>query len=104
MMIALHVIHWLAAIVVLAEALNKVERTAPFAPGLTWHARFTDGLKALAWVLLALGAAGELAAPLLASLGVPDSIFLIAPEPTLTQTAVLAGFAVLIVRTRVKEG
>ena len=52
------VIHWLAGVIVLAEALNKLERTAPFAKGLTPHQRLVAGLKALAWALLALGGAG----------------------------------------------
>ena len=47
-MTALQIVHWLAALIVLAEALNKLERTAPCAPGLTPHQRLVDGLKALA--------------------------------------------------------
>lgn len=94
----LHVVHWLAGFVVLAEALNKLERTAPCARGLTPHQRLVDGLKALAWALLAAGAAGAVVAPLLWALGV------VAPPSGLTDTVVLTGFAVLVIRTRVKEG
>ena len=102
----LQVIHWVAAFVVLAEALNKLERTAPCAPGLNAHHRLVDGLKALAWLLLALGAAGALVAPALQPLGVRSaSSQLIAHyEPSLTEVCILVGFAVLIVRTRIKEG
>ena len=46
------------ACIVLAEALNKLERTSPFASGLTAHDRVVDGLKAIAWASLALGAGG----------------------------------------------
>lgn len=100
-------VHVLAGFVVLAEALNKLERTAPLARGLTPHQRVVDGLKALAWLLLAVGAAGALAAPALRWLGaqhVPMVELLRLERPTLAETAVLLGFAVLIVRTRVKEG
>lgn len=103
---ALQWFHFMAGIVVLAEALNKLERTAPFAPGLTWHTRLVDGLKAIAWALLALGAGGAVATPLLIALGVPVNPW----EPishtraSLAETAALLGFAILIVRTRVKEG
>lgn len=90
---ALYLIHWLAGLVVLAEALNKLERVDPLAAGLTRHARVVDGLKALAWLLLAVGAGGALITPLLAL-----------EPPTLQDVAVLTGFAVLIVRTRIKEG
>lgn len=102
----LELLHMLAGLVVLAEALNKLERTSPCAPGLTPHQRLVDGLKALAWALLALGAGGAMAAPVLLSLGVHSgSMPLMRLEhPTVAETSVLLGFAVLIVRTRIKEG
>ncbi|MFG6413790.1 hypothetical protein ACG02S_07740 [Roseateles sp. DC23W] len=89
----LGVLHWLAALVILAEALNKAERTDPVRAGLKPRERATEWLKAAAWLLLALGAGGGLARPLLAL-----------PAPTLPEVCIAAGFAVLIVRTRVKEG
>lgn len=102
----LQIIHWLAGLVVLAEALNKMERTAPCARGLTPHQRLVDGLKALAWLLLAIGAGGAVAAPVLLSMGVQSHQMPLMrlEHPTLGETAVLLGFAVLIVRTRIKEG
>lgn len=103
---ALQIIHWLAGFVVLAEALNKLERTCPRARGLTAHDRLLSWLKAAAWFFLALGAAGAVAAPLLLALGVPSGAthLLRLERPTPAETAVLLGFAVLIVRTRMKEG
>ena len=101
------VVNTLAAVVVLAEAMNKLERCNPLARGIDAHARLVDSLKAVAWLLLALGAAGELAAPILVVAEIPPGLaaaFLGAPRPSLGTTATLAGFAVLIVRTRVKEG
>lgn len=106
-------LHWLAGLVVLAEAANKVERTCPLAPGLDAHARLVEALKGIAWALLALGSAGAVATPALLALGFQPSqvvYFGLVAEllrlerPTLAETAVLLGFAVLIVRTRVKEG
>lgn len=87
------VIHWLAGVIVLAEALNKLERTAPCARGLTPRQRLMDGLKALAWALLALGGAGAVITPMLHL-----------EAPTLQDCCVMLGFATLIIRTRVKEG
>ena len=106
MQTTLQILHALAGLIVLAEALNKLERTAPFAPGLRTHQRLVDGLKALAWSLLALGAGGAIATPVLWSMGIPASPWdhIANTVPTLAETAVLAGFAVLIIRTRVKEG
>lgn len=86
-------VHWISGVIVLAEALNKLERTAPFRPGLTPRERLTDALKALAWALLAIGGAGACITPLLHL-----------EVPTLQDVCILLGFAVLIVRTRVKEG
>lgn len=94
MITTLLVLHWLSGFVVLAEALNKLERTAPCRPGvLGWRKRTTEWLKAVAWALLAVGGAGALITPLLPL-----------ERPTLQDACVLLGFAVLIVRTRVKEG
>lgn len=91
---ALLVIHWVAGFIVLAEALNKLERTAPCRPGvLGLRQRVTEWLKAIAWMLLAVGGAGALITPLLPM-----------ERPTLQDICVMLGFAVLIVRTRVKEG
>lgn len=105
---AIAYLHWFAGLVVLAEALNKLERTNPLAPGMSMHERLVDGLKALAWLLLALGAAGALVAPVFLTMGYPETGFysplLRVDRPNLGETCVLVGFAVLIVRTRVKEG
>lgn len=106
-MSALHLVNWVAALIVLAEAMNKLERSAPLRAGLCPHTRLVEALKALAWLLLALGSAGELAAPIMAVCDIEPGvavIFLGDPNPSLTGTSVLLGFAVLIIRTRVKEG
>jgi hypothetical protein len=102
----LEVIYWIAGFIVLAEALNKLERTSPCARGLTPHQRVVDGLKALAWTLLAIGAGGAVATPLLALMGINNlNLPLMRPgPPTFESTAILLGSAVLIIRTRVKEG
>lgn len=105
----LQVLHLIAGLVVLMEALNKLERVALFATGLTSRQRWADGLKALAWGLLALGAAGALAGPWLQPMGEylgATRIFahITQPAPSLADVCALGGFAVLIVRTRIKEG
>lgn len=86
-------IHWIAGVVILAEALNKLERCNPLAPGLTCKARVVDALKALAWALLALAGGGAIVTPMLPL-----------EAPTLQDAALAAGFATLIIRTRLKEG
>ena len=105
----LQLIHFTAGLLVLAEALNKLERTAPLRPGLKPRERATEWLKAVAWSLLALGGAGADIAPALPFLSVQEPsawlpYLLPAQTPTLPDVCVIVGFAVLIVRTRVKEG
>lgn len=80
-------------IVVLAEALNKLERTCPCARGITPHQRLLAWLKAIAWLLLAWAGAGALVGP-----------FFGQAPPTLRELAMFGGFTTLIVRTRFKEG
>ena len=89
----LSVLHWLCGLVVVAEALNKLERTCPCAHGITPRQRLLALLKAIAWSLLALAGAGALVGPFF------DQV-----PPTLRELSMFAGFAVLIVRTRFKEG
>lgn len=84
---------FLLGLVVGAEALNKLERTRPCAPGLSARARQLQWLKAIAWVLLAIGGAGAMAGP-----------FFNHPPPTVREACMFAGFVVLIIRTRFKEG
>jgi hypothetical protein len=105
----LQTLHMVAAVVVLAEGLNKLERADLFDGRTGWQkaramgwlllpwrwrrARVVLVLKALGWAGICVGAAGALAAPLLAL-----------QAPTLQDVAVLGGFALLIVRSRIKEG
>ena len=109
-MTTLQILHFAAGFVVLAEALNKLERTAPCRPGLAPRERATQWLKALAWSLLALGGGGAFIAPLLPFLPMQQpagpllALLLPTQTPTLHDVCVIVGFAVLIVRTRVKEG
>jgi hypothetical protein len=99
-------LHWISGLIVLAEALNKLERTGPLAAGLTACERLVQSVKALGWALLALGGGGAVATPVLLALGVHSvpTMLLRLERPTLAEIAVLAGFAVLIIRTRLKEG
>lgn len=89
----MNVLLFLLGLVVGAEALNKLERTRPCARGLTFNVRLLQWLKAIAWVLLAIAGGGAMAGP-----------FLGHPPPTFREACMFAGFVVLIIRTRFKEG
>lgn len=103
-MSAAAVVHLVAALVVLAEALNKLERADLWAgrrgirsrarcavfllmPWAWQRAHVVTALKVAGWACLAVGAAYSL---------------LIPPAPP--HLAVIGGFALLIVRSRLKEG
>lgn len=133
---SLSLLYWLAGLVVMSEALNKIERTELFSvdPVLrqrldalrggrgptefvlnrfrclgwrlvslrdracavlqsgTWRSRVVDLLKLLGWVLLSAGAGGALINPLL-------DLY----RPAVADVCILTGFAVLIIRARVRE-
>lgn len=103
-------LHWLCGLIVLAEALNKLERTDIFdgkhgtlarLAHLKWLAtpwrwkrpRVLMALKLAAWAALSVGGADALVTPLLHL-----------DPPKLGHMAVIGGFAILIVRSRLKEG
>lgn len=88
-------IYILASAVVVAEALNKLERCQPTARGLAPKQRVIEVLKAVAWGLLACGAGGVIVNWIMP---MPEHLL------ALAQAFTMAGVAVLIVRTRVKEG
>lgn len=104
----IHAIHFFAGIILVAEALNKLERTCPFSKKYGGYTRAAEWIKASAWVLLALGGAGAIITPFVAQypsmqeacqqLGV--AVF---ERPTLQDACVLAGIAALIIRDRVLE-
>ena len=100
------ILHWLAGFIVLAEALNKLERVHPAARSITAEKRFYESLKAIAWVLMALCAGGAVASPVLLLLGVHGGTLPLQrlEHPTWAETAGLVGVAILIVRTRIKRG
>lgn len=103
---AVAIVHWLAGFIVLAEGLNKLERTAPLQPGLTPRARALVLLKVLAWCLLTMGAGGALVRPVLVvAIGrdLHAGAVLLADRVSLVDLFIVGGFAVLIVRSRLKE-
>ncbi len=108
-MSALTVLQMMAALVVLAEALNKLERADLFdgryglrvvASGIAslampWRwklPRVILVIKTIGWALLSIGSAAALMTPLIHL-----------EKPNVEDVAVLVGFALLVVRSRLKE-
>ncbi|WP_372826547.1 hypothetical protein [Polaromonas sp.] len=99
-------LHWVAGFIVLAEGLNKLERTTLFKRGLTALARFVVLLKVLAWICLVMGAAGAVARPwvvLPVGQQLHFAYFLIVDRVSLVDLLFVGGFALLILRSRFKE-
>lgn len=102
-------IHFAAGVVVLAEALNKLERATPCRRGLSRVDRITEWLKAIAWLCLALGGASAVVSPFMPFLPIEQigalwPLLMPTRHPTLQDTCIVLGCALLIIRTRVKEG
>ena len=86
------IVYWCAALVVLAEALNKLQRTDILRRGMTRWARFREILNALGWACFAIGAGGAWVSPLLYSRTVH-----------VQDVVVMAGLALFVVHRRLKE-
>lgn len=93
MSVLITAVHCVAGAIVLAEALNKLERANPLQPGLTARARLVVILKTLGWSLLAIGSGGALMTPLMQL-----------PGPSLADASTMTGFALLVARSRLREG
>lgn len=103
---ALQFLHVLSGLVVLAIALEKLEVICPLMCRLTRRQRITEAVKAATWIAVTIGAGGAVAAPVLLLVGVqsgPQPLMRL-EHPTLSEVSVLVGFALLIARTRIKEG
>lgn len=90
------VIHALAGLIVLAEALRRLEHAKPAGPGLTWRQRGIQALCALAWLALAVSAALAVAGPALGWAGPPicwAGIALSMGPPSVADVLVLSGAA-----------
>ncbi len=98
----LQLLHWLAGMIVLAEALNKLERIRLFERGIT-----IETLGAMGWLMVAMGAGGAVITPVLLMLGFKPylhTILMRLERPTFAEVVVLMGFAFLVLRARLKEG
>ena len=82
-----------AGLIVLMEALNKLERTAPLhICGLSTRERAVLWLKATAWLLLTFGGGGALM-----------TLVLDGNDPTAREMCMTLGFACLVLRSRIRE-
>lgn len=102
----MYFIYWLSALIIMAEGLNKLEQTSPFAKGLTRRERLVAGLKAMAWLLLTFGSALIAASPWLPSFGLNTSIIniIVHKEVSTPEASCVVGFALHVVRARLMEG
>jgi hypothetical protein len=92
MTVALIIVHALAGLIVLAEALNKLERTNLRCTWMTPRQRAITAMKAASWAAIAVASAGAAVGPLMYS-----------AVPSLADAAMMAGFAGLVVRSRLQE-
>ena len=92
MTLAMQMLHVLLGLVLLAEGLNKLERSDPLARGLTARERTAEFLRAGGWFCITLGSAGLLVAAWVPASWVHAGYLVI-----------VTGSACLVVRGRVRE-
>lgn len=99
-------VYWVSAWVILAEGLNKLERTSPLAKGLTMRQRAIAVMKASGWLLLTFGAALIAASPWLPPTMIWGGFLniVVHKEVSTPEAACVVGFALHVVRARLMEG
>ena len=100
-MFFISIIHFLACMILLGEALTRIAHSRATAKGLYWTERWPQILDAVGWCAVALGAIAS--SPILSFVGPPvclGGLFLRLEVPTLAELLVLAGSAALVVRCR----
>lgn len=104
MIATLYVIHWVSALVIAFQAIDRVFQCPLRQPGLCFKQRLSMALKGIAWALMAFAATGALVAPLLRGMQPPGLYgLLVNPLPSLGEICLFAGFAVLVVRSWTME-
>ena len=100
-MFFISIIHFLACMILLGEALTRVAHSRATASGLYWTDRWPQILDAAGWSAVALGAIAS--SPIVSFVGPPvclGGMFLHLETPTLSELLVLAGGAAVVVRHR----
>ena len=100
-MFFISIIHFLACMILLGEALTRVAHSRATASGLYWTERWPEILDALGWGAVAVGVI--FASPLISYAGPPvclGGLFLHLETPTLSELLVLVGSAAVVVRHR----
>ncbi len=102
MEIVLGFVHFACGFIVLAEALNKLERVRP-SLSLSLRPRYLllTWLKAAAWFFVAIGAMAAFITPV--ALALAPAVAYYVPAPSIGDTAMVFGTAIHVIRTRVKE-
>lgn len=90
--VILSVLYYVGSFLVMAEALNKLERIRKYLPTVNAKERSKVALSVVAWFLTAIGSAGAMA-----------TLVLPIPHSDLQDTAMIVGFALLLISKRVRE-
>lgn len=91
------VLHWIAAMVLLIEAINRIESCKFLRSGLCASARVAGFAKGMAYCLVALAAGGALISPVLRALEFPVGIW-VNPVPSVSECMAYIAWSIIIVR------
>lgn len=101
----MYAVYWLSALIIAAEGLNKLERTAPFAKGLTGYERSMGAIKSMAWLLLTFGALLIVSSPWMPATMLHAGFIKIVFHKAVStsEAACVVGFALHVLRARLME-
>lgn len=94
------VLQWVAALILIMEAITKSHQCSILCKDITLGARLAMIAKALAWTLVAMAAAGVMIAPVLREIASPSfGPQWINPQPSVSECCLFIAFAMLVVRS-----
>lgn len=91
------VLHWIAALVLLLEVVNRIEGCKAFERDMTPLERFSAAVKGMAYAMLGLASCGALVSPLLRAMGMPVSVW-VDQVPSVSECLLYIAFATIVVR------
>lgn len=104
MLTTLYVLHWVAALVIALQSIDRIFQCPLMERGVSPSERLYRALKGIAWAFMALASFGVLAAPFLHSAGMHGLLLVLVNQPpNVSEVGVYLGFALLILRSWICE-
>lgn len=104
MLTTIYVLHWIAALVIAVQSTDRLFQCPLMERGIKPIDRFYRAIKGAAWACMAFASFGVLAAPFFSATGFHGvTLILVNQPPNVSEVGIYVGFALLIVRSWVRE-